>query len=79
MTADVPRQRTRRDKHIATICALVHAGVVGQHHGEHPNPRWPELCRAADALGLRPEDAVYLAHTGNWPNPDRHTQKATTP
>lgn len=61
MTSDVPRQPTVRDINIATVRALVRAGVCGPCHR-----RWHEMRRVAADLGIRPEDAVYRAHDGDW-------------
>lgn len=61
MTADVPRQPATEDIDIATIRALVRAGVVASSHR-----RWNEMRQAAFALGIRPEDAVYRVHDGIW-------------
>lgn len=61
MTAEVPRQPTVEDFDIATVRALVRAGVISPTHR-----RWREMCRAADALHIRPQDAVYRAHDGAW-------------
>lgn len=63
MTADVPRQPSTRDINIATVRALVRAGVLGPSHR-----RWHEMDNVARALGIRPEDAVYRAHDGAWKN-----------
>jgi hypothetical protein len=72
MTADdVPRQRSRRDRHIATVRDLVNEGVLGPTHR-----RWPAMCRAARALHCRPEDAIYRIRDGIWSrknHPDTQT------
>jgi hypothetical protein len=61
MTADVPRQPATRDIDIATVRALVRAGVLGPTHH-----RWREMCRVAADLDIRPQDAVYRVHDGIW-------------
>lgn len=68
MTATVPRQPSADD--IEYVCDLVRAGVAGSWHY-----RWPELEAVAARLGLKPEDAVWRAHDGNW-SPNR--KPATT-
>lgn len=59
MTADIPRQPVAED--IDHLRDLVRAGVVGPWHY-----RWTELTTVTDRLGIRPDDAIYRAHDGNW-------------